>query len=502
MARTEQWLQRFGAGVVGIISPLVIWCVWGQIDPLPGIHDEASYVLQAEIFASGRWTAPSPPIPEFFEQPHVQVVPALASKYPPGHALLLSLGAAIGFTALVPLLLTGCTAALLYALVKRVTTPWVALVAWPAWLFAPMVLRFQPTYMSELTTTLLVLGSWWALLSWRASRRPGWLLALALMVGWGAITRPLTMLVFAIPIGLVVIRDVVRDRRWGHLGLACLLGAAVLSILPVWSVKTTGSWQESPVEKYRLDYLPFDKIGFRPDSTPPRRAAAMTRVLNETYWQFMAARTRQSFQALPNTIMRRATAILRGLFDGVRLPLLVIAIAGLFHATPPLRFALGSALLLVAAHLPYAHFADWTVYYLEIVPVAAGFIGVGAWHLAGRLREARRQMVAMAMAALIALAGIPEALYWRHAYQVDSALERQITGTIPRLPTPGIIFVRYSPQIANNPAIVWNSAHLDDQPIWIVHDLGPMNAELLRVDPQRTARVLDISTLLRARPSP
>jgi hypothetical protein len=29
-----------------------------------------------------------------------------------------------------------------------------------------------------------------------------------------------------------------------------------------------------------------------------------------------------------------------------------------------------------------------------------------------------------------------------------------------------------------------------------------MNAELLRVDPQRTARVLDISTLLRARPSP
>jgi hypothetical protein len=35
------------------------------------IHDEIAYVLQANIFAHFRWSAPSPPIPAFFEQAHV-----------------------------------------------------------------------------------------------------------------------------------------------------------------------------------------------------------------------------------------------------------------------------------------------------------------------------------------------------------------------------------------------------------------------------------------------
>ena len=42
--------------------------------PLPKVHDEASYLLQADIFAKFRWTAPSPPIPDFWQQPHVGVL--------------------------------------------------------------------------------------------------------------------------------------------------------------------------------------------------------------------------------------------------------------------------------------------------------------------------------------------------------------------------------------------------------------------------------------------
>ena len=501
MPRFEQWLRKYGAAVAGAVSPALIWWVWGQVHPLPIIHDEASYLLQADIFAEGRWTVPSPPIPEFFEQPHVQVLPAVASKYPPGHALLLAPGALVGFRALVPLLLTGVTAALLFALATRVAGPWVALVAWPTWLFAPAVLRFQPSYLSELTTTPLVLSAWWALLSWRETRRPGWLLALALCIGWGAITRPLTMLAFALPIGIVVIADVARAHRWRDLGLAVALGVAVLSILPLWNARTTGSWRVTPIGKYRLDYLPFDKIGFTTDTTSPRRRAAMSKVLDETYAYFLDVHRQQTLDALPRTTAQRAMALGSGLFAGARLPLLLLALAGLFRMTAPMRFAAASALLLFVFYLPYAHWPPWTVYYLEAMPVAAMLVGLGAWHLARRLGEPRATAAMVSAAGLISVAGCFAATNAR-AQRLESLvfnMQRQISSVLPRLPSPGILFVRYSPRLPSNPAIVRNSANLEAEPIWIVHDLGPRNDALTRLAPQRATHSLDIDRMVRGR---
>ena len=501
MPSLERWLRQYGAAAAAVVSPVVIWWVWGQAQPLPVIHDEASYLLQADIFARGRWTVPSPPLPEFFEQPHVQVLPAVASKYPPGHALLLAPGALIGFPALVPLLLTGATAALLFALAMRVANPWVAVVAWPTWLFAPIVLRFQPSYLSELTTTTVVLSSWWALLSWRESRKPGWLLALASCIGWGAITRPLTMLAFAIPIGLVVIMDVVRLRRWRDFGVAVALGVAILSILPLWSASTTGSWRVTPLGKYRLDYLPFDQIGFTPDTTSPRRRAAMSKVLDETYTYFFDVHRQQTLDALPRTATQRALALGSDMFAGMRLPLLLLAIVGLFYMTAAMRFAAASALLLFAVYLPYAHWPPWTVYYLEAMPVAAALVGLGAWHVARRLGQQRATATMVSAAVLISVAGGFAATDAR-AQRLESLvfkLQNQISSILPRLPSPGILFVRYSPRLPTNPAIVRNSANLEAEPIWIVHDLGPRNDALRRLAPARATHSLDIDRMVRGR---
>src|SRR5437870_2853226 len=78
----EAWLRNRRAGplAAAIATMLVVWFVWGDARPLPIVHDEAAYALQADIFAHFHWTVPSPPTPEFFEQPHVLVVPAIASK--------------------------------------------------------------------------------------------------------------------------------------------------------------------------------------------------------------------------------------------------------------------------------------------------------------------------------------------------------------------------------------------------------------------------------------
>ena len=59
---------RAAPAIIGIITALVTWWLWGTLSATPYVHDEVALVLQARIFATFRWAAPSPPLPEFFEQ--------------------------------------------------------------------------------------------------------------------------------------------------------------------------------------------------------------------------------------------------------------------------------------------------------------------------------------------------------------------------------------------------------------------------------------------------
>jgi hypothetical protein len=502
-ARATRFVSSRAAPVVcGVVTALVTWWVWGSLRQVPVYHDEAAYLLQVNLFASGRWTAPGPPLPEFFEQYHVIVTPVFAAKYWPGHALLMVPGVWLGLPGLIPVLLSGLTGALCFALARRVAGPWVGAGAWVLWTTAPRDVFFRASYFSEVTTGALWLLGWWALLDWYETGRRGALLTLAACAGWSAVTRPLTALAFVIPVAIVVLRRSYARRSWRGLALAAALGGVILGLLPLWNARTTGDWRLTPYALYGRQYFNFGMPGsFGLDTTA---TTAPERSLPPDMQRFDAEQREMvqshTVAALPRDFVERLRQIGDDMWHGWRVVFLPFAVLGLFALSAAGVYAVAGAAALILAHLAFAHPPFWSLYYYELQPVLAFLtaLGVGAaaprvatWLGSARLSWAAAVFVCIAASLLAVrdLVSLDRALARRREYA------RGFLTLLHRIPEPkAIVFVRYAPDHYIHRSLIVNQPDWERAHAWIVYDRGPDNARLVALVPDRVPYVFDEAT--------
>ncbi|MBX9929282.1 MAG: glycosyltransferase family 39 protein [Gemmatimonadaceae bacterium] len=462
---------------------------------MPLWHDEAAYRLQAEIFARGRWTMPAPALGEFFDQMYVLVSPVFAAKYPPGHSLLLALGALFGVPAGAAVLLTALAGGLLFALVRRVAGPWVAALAFLLWLTQPLH-GFRATFLSETTSALCWLVAWWGLLDWR--ERPGARGAIitALAIGWGAITRPATMFAFAIPVAIVMLLFTVRTRRWRELAVGLAVGTVTLGILPLWGLASLGSVSRTPLAEYQAQVMPFDYPGWR---EPTARGTRVLPPVQAQVVEYLREIKADQVHARPLDLLRvRAWAFLGGTLGGWRSVLVPFVLLGALAGGVPALLSVASTACLLLVYLAQAHDTSWMVYYLEAGPVLPFLAALGlaaAFRRLERATDAAMPRTQLAMLMVIVAAGaltLRDRAATARGRAAFSAPQRRFITAVESLPgSRPIVFVRYAPGQGIHQLLVQNHGDLARAPYWLVHDLGERNAELLRAEPGRAAFLYD-----------
>ena len=236
--------------------------------PVPGIHDEYSYLLMADTFVHGRLANPAHPMWMSFESFHVNWFPTYSSKYPPGQGAALALGQFLGHPWIGVLLSAAAMcAAILWMLQAWLPARWAflggALVALKFGLASYWINSYWGGAVAAIGGAL-VLGAMPRIVR-RARTRDALLLGLGIAIL--ANTRPYEGLLFCLPVaawflwwllGRTKSRVALRIRIVKVLTPLCLILALTLGFMGYYNWRLTGNAFLSP---YVLNSRTYRSMG-------------------------------------------------------------------------------------------------------------------------------------------------------------------------------------------------------------------------------------------------
>ena len=231
---------------------------WGLLDGTELVDDERAYAFQAQLFARLSSSAPAPPAA--LRNPMFIVDPAWTSIYPPGQALVLSLGAALGSVRIVPPLLAALLVLLIWSFCRAAFSERQALFAAALTAVSPFVWAVYGT-LTAFGTSACALAGALAGVAWaERSGKNAYALAAGTAIGLAFITRPSEAVALGLPIAVALAHAALR-RKPGGVGRFILAGSgfvAVAWLLPLNNYLVLGdpldfTWLKSR-DAYRLGF--------------------------------------------------------------------------------------------------------------------------------------------------------------------------------------------------------------------------------------------------------
>jgi hypothetical protein len=381
----------------------------------PAIHDEYSYLFQAQTFLDGRTWLPSfPDHPELFDQMHVLNEGRFASRYFPGTGAWLAPFVRAGNPWEGQWLANGLIAAGVFAVGRLLSGRAVGITAGLLYVVSPGMLVFSNMLVAHMPTMLGLIVFLWAILACR--QRPSATLAAIAGTGlaFAMLCRPMTAAGFAMPFGIDWLWRPAARRTLGDadtdrmsvspsllqtlaLGLPLVIGVAGLL---AYNQSITGDALVSPYQLYTDLYTPRHVYGFN-NVTRGAKVAGPKTLEHYDSW---AANLTPALAA--KNVAIRAASSSRWTLATVPLVLsLAVFLLDWRRLSAGWRLIAASILSLHAAHIPYwfTGIMDWH-YVFETGPLLLLIIAYATVRLGGIWRSWSAPRMRLWWAALLGLA--------------------------------------------------------------------------------------------------